>query len=474
MNTDKGSSDSSAPTVIKNTEDGVTNTTTLPKSTPTIHSNFLTAFVEFASGTEAPENYHIWSAIGTMSAILQGRIWLPYGRFKVLPNTYIVLLGPPGNGKTTSMSFGLKVVREIPEIVLSATAQTKESLVKELVANQRAVGYGDVQIPYAPMALFLTELSHFLGPNSGHMIDFLTTVYDQDRYDNKTKNKGNETILGPYVSMLACTTPDWVSTYLKTDIITGGFTRRAIFVNESEGQTRVDWPEYTETQLHAFAECVRLGKTKKDLVGEMHWTDEARAWFRNWYQTRVLPKDPTIRGFARTRHMQMLKVAMILSVCESNDLVLTEAHLQMADLILSRVEPMMSAVFNAVGRNELHAVGEKIKDIVRMHGGIIQEKQVLQAMSAHATTREIYEVIDYLGKTDQVRRTTATLKNGVKANVLVSAERFAEEQAKAQARTAENVAKAFLQQPLPPDPEKPSGAVEASGQSSVPVSSPPA
>src|SRR4029078_4006027 len=137
--------------------------------------NFLTRFAAYGSGTEAPEGYLVWSALGTMSAILQGRVWIHYGRFKVMPNLYIVLLGPPGNGKTTCMNFGQKVLRNIPEVLCSAQAQTKESLVKEIAANQRSEITPDRVVAYAPMTIFITELSHFLGPNSGHMIDFLTT-----------------------------------------------------------------------------------------------------------------------------------------------------------------------------------------------------------------------------------------------------------------------------------------------------------
>ncbi len=387
--------------------------------------NFLTEFSTYSSGTEAPENYSIWAAIGTMSAVLQGRVWLRYGRFTVLPNTYIVLLGPPGNGKTTVMNFGQKIIRELPTIAMSAQAQTKESLVKEIFANQRAVPVGSVVIPYAPMAIFITELSHFLGPNSGHMIDFLTTVYDQDKYDNKTKNKGSETILGPYVSILACTTPEWVSSYLKTDIITGGFTRRAIFVNEAEGSQRIPWPDYSPEQQTAFNNCVSICRSKLDLAGEVQWTNDARKWFNDWYLKRDLPKDPTIRGFHRTKHMQMIKVGIIVACCESDNLKMTAEHLQIAEAIVLRIEPNMAAVFNAVGRNELHAVGAKILELVNMNGGMISEKQVMMAMSAQANGRELYEVITALIKTDQLVRMEETKKE-VKRVILVTPSKLSE------------------------------------------------
>lgn len=387
--------------------------------------NFLTEFAEYSKGTEAPENYHVWTAIGTMSAILGGRVWLKYGRFKVLANTYIVLLGPPGNGKTTSMGFGQKILRAIPGVNLSAQAQTKEALVKDIAEKQGQATWKNAEgvdelVQFAPMAIFITELSHFLGPNSSHMIDFLTTVYDQDVYDNKTKNKGNETIFGPYVSILACTTPDWVSTYLKTDIITGGFTRRAIFVNEMEGTQRIPWPDETPEQRKAKENCVAIASAKLKLIGQMNWTNEAKIWYTNWYLKRELPKDPTIRGFARTRHMQMLKVAMILSVMENDNLLLEVKHLMMADELLTRIEPNMAGVFNAVGRNELHAVGTKILELLAMQGGAVTEKQVLVAMSAHASTRELNDIINALKDTDRLFRVVAKLKgDGVPRTILM-------------------------------------------------------
>ena len=382
--------------------------------------NFLTEFTKFAAGTEAPENYNIWTAVSTMSTIMSRKVWLQYGRFTIYANTYVVLLGPPGNGKTTSLNFGRKIIAAIPGIPAAAQAQTKESLVKELCATQQKFEYPGGQIQAAPMSIFITELSHFLGPNSGHMLDFLTTVYDLDIYDARTKNKGDNIAYGPYVTLLACTTPDWVSTYLKTDIITGGFTRRAIFVNETEAITRIPWPELSPEQTKAFENVIEIGKEKSKLIGEIVWSNMARKWFTEWYLDQKLPQDPTIRGYYRTLKVQLMKVAMVVSICERDDLILTDEHLQIALAMLDRIAGNLASVFRAVGRNELHAVGQKIVQLLDMNNGFMPKKEIIRAMSAHANSRELWEILTMLRDTDVVYEAKLDLGDGVPRDYILT------------------------------------------------------
>ena len=53
--------------------------------------------------TEAPSAYVIWSAISVISAVLKKKVWVRRGTYKVYPNQYIVLVGPPGVGKGTAI-----------------------------------------------------------------------------------------------------------------------------------------------------------------------------------------------------------------------------------------------------------------------------------------------------------------------------------------------------------------------------------
>ena len=366
-------------------------------------TNFLSEWSNFTRGTEAPEQYYLWSGISALSSIMGRRVWLPYGRFTFYPNIYTVLLGPAGNGKTTAMAIAKNLIRELG-IPFSAECQTKESLVKEWIQYERTFEVNGKKLIYTPISIFVTELSHFLGPNSAHMIDFLTTTFDQDVYDAKTKNKGNDLIMGPAITMLACTTPEWVTTYLKSDIISGGFSRRALFINEFEGKYRISFPETSPEQKTAALAFTAYARGLQDVAGGFVWDQAAKSFFTHWYENYVLPTDPTIRSYHRTKHTMVMKVAMLIALAESHDLVMRKHHLEITLELFTGMELNLLKVFQGMGRNELNTVGTRILDIIRANNGSISEKELLRVTSRDASTQEQFSVIGHLEKTDQIVR----------------------------------------------------------------------
>ena len=398
-------------------------------------TNFLADYRLFTSGDEAPENYHTWSALSVLASIIGRRVWTDWGRFRVYPNLYIVLLGPPGNGKTTAMSIGKGIVRDLGTVPFSAQAQTKESLVKEMSENERGFLIDGKPYVYTPVAIFVTELSHFLGPASGHMIDFLTTIFGEDVYDTKTKNKGNDLIIGPCVNLLACTTPQWITTYLRSDIISGGFTRRAIFINEDEGANRVPFPELSKDQTDARERVLAHATRIASIAGEFIWDPPARAFFSKWYTTFSLPVDLSVRWYYRTKHIQLVKVAQLVALSESNDLVLRQHHIEVTMALFEKIEVNLTRDFQGMGRNELHTVSQKLLDILSLAGGYLPEKQVLVSMGREANMQELYHVLDYLLKTDAIVK-FEEVTNGAKRQ-MVGLKRYVEDKIKEQQQKKE-------------------------------------
>lgn len=389
-------------------------------------TNFLSDYRLFTSGDEAPENYHIWSGLSALASVVGRRCWADWGRFRIYPNLYVVLLGPPGNGKTTAMSISKGIIREVGNIPFSAQAQTKESLVKEMADYERSFKVGETSIVHTPVSIFVTELSHFLGPASGHMIDFLTTIYGEDVYDNKTKNKGNDLIIGPCVNLLACTTPAWITTYLRSDIISGGFTRRAVFINEDEGTVRTPFPDLNAPQTEARTRLVEYARQLSDVAGPFTWDGPARSFFADWYVKFQLPVDLSVRWYYRTKHIQIIKVTLLVALAETFEKVIRKHHLEIAMALMERIESNLVRVFQGMGRNELHTVSQKLIDIITLAGGALPEKQVLVAMGREANMQELYHVMDYLQKTDAIVKFSET-RSGV-ARQMVGLKRFVEEE----------------------------------------------
>lgn len=376
--------------------------------------SFLKDYMIYTAGNEAHPTYHMYSALVALSSIVSRRVWIDLGYFQKFANLYVVLVGPPGNRKTTAMSICKALMKEIGEINYSAECQTKESLSVELQSYQtsficKAVGPAPIQ--YAPITVCVTELSQFLGIASAHMIDFLTTIYDCNFYDLKTKNKGKQEITGPYLVLLGCTTPAWITSRLREDVISGGFSRRAIFVYETDKANRIAFPEVTQEAKDAWDRVVKYSRVIQNIGGPFKWASDAHRFYRDWYDTRTIPNDPTTQWYYETKHDQLLKISMLVALSERPELVLEKSHLEFSLEILALVEKNLPRVFEGLGRNELSAVATAIMDIVRLKP--IPEKRLQYMMFKDASPDEFAKILYHLEKTDQIERVKGKGEDGV-------------------------------------------------------------
>lgn len=374
-------------------------------------SDFIQNWIKYAEGVETPELYDMWSALATLSSIVSRRVWINQGYYTIYPNLYVVLVGPPGGRKTTSMNMSKDMLREFGDIPFAASAMTKEALCRYMATQCQKkfilAGTGKEKT-YTPVTLCLTELSHFLGTNSAHMIDFLTTIYDQEVYDAKTKNKGDDIIPGPYLTILACTTPSNITRYLKEDVISGGFSRRTLFAFELDEGDPIPFPEITPEAQTAWNDCISWGRRLSAINGEMQWSPEAKTWYDKFYRELFYSirekNDVMTRGYYKSKHIQLLKISMLIALAGATELILTEQNLRLGLEILERLEVNMHKVYEGMGRNELNAIAARIVEQLTMAGRPLAEKQVFAIFYREADTRELYGIITHLRETGRIVR----------------------------------------------------------------------
>ena len=382
--------------------------------------SFLKDYEIVTSGNECPKMFHHFSALVALSSIVSSRVWLDLGLFVIRPNLYVILTASPGVKKTTAMSVAKRLLRELGDAVpLSAEAQTKEALVQAMSNKTRECRVEPGQVPknfspldedrskflYTPMAVFVTELSQFVGSGSGHMVDFLTTIYDEEQYTNETKNKGTDTLPCPYLTMLGCTVPDWITSNMKSDVISSGFCRRAIFVYEYASEVRVPFPEITPDMEAAWERLIAYSHKLLKVKGEMKWGEGALDFYKNWYITLQRPSDPIMEGWYNSVHVQMLKIATLVSLSESLDLTIEIVHMQMALELIKLIEGNIPKVFKGVGRNELSSIANKLLEMLNhADGNRIPEKIVKRLLFKEADPVEIVKIIRHLTETGQVVR----------------------------------------------------------------------
>ena len=70
--------------------------------------DWLSAYVEYTSFSEAPRRMHFWAGVSAIAGALRRRVWFDQFYFQWHPNLYIVFVAPPGivSKSTTAAKVG--------------------------------------------------------------------------------------------------------------------------------------------------------------------------------------------------------------------------------------------------------------------------------------------------------------------------------------------------------------------------------
>ncbi len=325
---------------------------------------FISDYLEFTSNTECPLVYHQWSCLSSLSVLAGRRFWFRLGPYTYYPNLYVVLVGHPGVKKSSAMDRAKDLIREVnssgvTRIPIAAAQATKEFIAKamshEKFPGKRFFKHGEVMEEYNQYAIFATELTQFIGVNPIGMLDFLTTVYTEKVYDCDTKGQGSDLVVGPYITMLACLTPEMLKGFLKMNILTGGFARRTVFVY-GQGGAIIPFPDFTPEQQAAQKRCVEWGKELQQYSGEFLMSPEAKEWYETWYtnlNTNLTETaTPATESWYKTKHEIMFKIGMLISLSEGFGNTIEVPHLELAEKrFLLPIERNLGRVFEGAGIN---------------------------------------------------------------------------------------------------------------------------
>jgi hypothetical protein len=383
--------------------------------------NFLDAYKLFSSGNEAPEIFHKWSAISALSSFISRRVWIDQGHFIIHPNLYIILVGDPAGGKSTAMNIARRVVRSVKGIAIAPSAITLQALT-ELMGDDNGpckkgfvhkVNGVETREQYSHITIFANELVTLLGAEPMGMINFFTDVWDNPVFENKTKNKGHDIINGPFVTMLACMTPEVTGQMLKQAIITGGFSRRCLFVFSSQRGKPVPRPTMTMEQMEALSYLIKRGTEMQSIRGKFEWTPEAQEWFDAWYKTNydkmASVLDAATMFYYRAKDGMLLKLAMLISLARTNELILRVEDMEKALDMLNDTENSLSKVFLGAGANKQADIAGKIMSFLQTRKTPVLEKQVYTTMFQHGTRADINECLNHLVNIGEIKKFTEKL-----------------------------------------------------------------
>ena len=311
----------------------------------------------YTAPSEAPDHYHKWIGLGVIAATLQRKVWFDFAHGKIYPNLYIILVSPPGKAKKSSaLSFGENILKEVPGITLGEGATTIEQLVDEIRACESYHLKSDGSaICQSSMTMFSDELGVLLqNADPKKMITILTSWFDcRDKWSYKTKNKGKVEITGVSFNLFAGTTPGWIAEFLPSISTGGGFTTRVLFVYADDVRFRSAYPKFTIEQRELRQKLIDELGIISSLVGECEETPEAHKFMEDWYTKAVPPiiMDKKFADYYNRKQTHMFKLGLCLAVARTGKLVIDIQHYKEALDMLDKAEPGIIKAFGGTGRS---------------------------------------------------------------------------------------------------------------------------
>jgi hypothetical protein len=277
-------------------------------------------------------------------------------------------------------------------------------MAKEDSPCKQVFKYQDKPVFFSHLSIFASELINLInaGGNPGGMIDFFTDVWDRcdSEFRETTKNKGDNTIVRPFISITGCMTNDTVKMLQSLKIISSGMTRRCLFVHGDLAERPVAFPDVTEEQREAFKALVAHGVRLQNVCGEFAWEPEARQKYEEFYnltwQQKRKESSTILKQFLETKPEYVIKVAMLLWLSDRTDsLVLTSENIVKAYNLVTSVEKGGALLFEGAGRNQLSSIAQGIYSaVLRQPKQMMPLKMIYHIFQKDATIDEIKKILE--------------------------------------------------------------------------------
>lgn len=378
------------------------------------HSDWLRSFVDFASLGEAPLSFYFWTGVSTIAGALRRRVWVDMKQFQWVANQYIILVAPPGIvSKSTTAAVGMNLLKEVPGITFGPDVVTWQKLIEDMGKANEMVYWPEKEI-YLPMScvtISSSEFGNLLDPSNREMVDVLVSLWDGQpgAFKKSTKTSGNDQIENPWINIIACTTPAWISGNFPDYMIGGGFTSRCLFVYAEKKRQLVAYPaDHAPEDYYAKRESLIQDLERiSTLVGEYTLTTEAKTWGAKWYEQHYATKHTHLNpeqfgGYLARKQAHIHKLAMILTASKSDELLIHVDTLEMAAGLVDALEQDMPKVFGKIGLNPKTRALSDIVELVAANGSMTQQ-ELYRRLSRQVTFQEFTPLLQSAAEAGFIR-----------------------------------------------------------------------
>lgn len=360
-------------------------------------TDFIDHFLSLTEHSRSPRIFRKWTAIAMISSAM-GRgihttISEPDG--PIYPNFYIILVGPPGMGKSIGAVHGRKLLKRVPSIYTGPDKITPERLISNLTKMTKEKNC-------AVISLFLDELKILLQRAGDFDVSpMLTSAYNcPDELIYETESKGEQRFENCCVNILATTQPSYIAEKFTISDLGQGFPSRLFFIYCDQPipanyfKTYSNQDAYTKELVTALTE-IEMFK------GTIKWAPEAQKFFLKLTDNGIppIPTAPYLEHYCSRRDLHLTKLSLVMMRSRNpRAMELEKEDILRAMETMLEAEQTMPQALSAIGGNQFRVAQTYLlayvqKQIAAGHPSTFAASELHRLLTASLTPREGNEML---------------------------------------------------------------------------------
>lgn len=349
--------------------------------------SWIESVVRLHADEEAPLRYWWWSAASIIASTVSNEVYLPRGgKYNLYPNLYVALISKDsGLKKSGPINLVKRVLNRTNRRVLVG----RSSIQAIISTLSKQITLPNGRILSGPQATITSNEFCTMLINDKSALDVFTDLYDTHSHTkdgggwtNTLKSSGDEVLNDVCINLLFGSNLVQFNETVQSKDRQGGFIARTMVVYEAEpnciNPLTDEGPELSLEPL--IGEIEEISKMK----GAFSWTDrEAKQFYDDWYiNLRKTPhndKTGTINRLGDT----VLKVAMILNLAKTRDMVIHKVDLEEA---IDKCNECLYGTGLATRKPEavdFAAAKLLVTDLLYEHDDWFSKEKIAQKLSRH-------------------------------------------------------------------------------------------
>lgn len=372
--------------------------------------NLIDDFVLDTPTLESPEVFRKWAAIALISGTCQRRLWCNVGKGPLFPNQYIMLVSPPGIGKSVVLNIVESLWKQTQGLYIGDSKTTIQGLLDFIADSPSPVNMNNLPVNTHPMTCAPREYGTFMTAYDLTVLNILNDFWDcPAAFTERTRGGGLSSIEYPVLNLISGTQPSYLNNVLPDEAWSLGFCSRLILVFAYEAKRmrtreRLNAKPFDESKYLPFLQNLQKAQ------GEMKFTPDAIDFFDEWIidnGMKPVPMHPKLESYVARRQVHWLKVSMCRALAEGS-LLITKDHMEKAKVDLLEMESLMPEIFKDIDKDSDKVILDEVKlFLIRLgsSGKPFPERKLVQFLSTKIAPQRIHYMLDLLQHSGFVEET---------------------------------------------------------------------